>query len=51
MEEQAVSFVMDFYEVSEEVARHLYRDEVEAYMRLLQQEKLSEEVVYNKSKS
>lgn len=33
-EEQAISFVMDFYQVSREVACELYWDEIEAYMKI-----------------
>ena len=34
-EEQAILFVMDFYQVSREVACELYWDEIEAYMQLM----------------
>ena len=34
-EEQAILFVMDFYEVSREVSCELYWDEIEAYTKLI----------------
>jgi hypothetical protein len=34
-EEQAILFVMDFYQVSRDVACELYKDEIEAYMKLI----------------
>ena len=34
MYENAIKFVMDFYQVSREIAVELYWDEVEAFMRL-----------------
>lgn len=38
IEEQAISFVMDFYKVEREVACRLYRDEIEAFKALLRVE-------------
>lgn len=35
MNEKAILFVMVFYHVSREVACEFYRDEIEAYMKLL----------------
>lgn len=32
--EQAISYIMQFYDVSREVAVKYYMDEIEAYMRL-----------------
>ena len=33
--EKAILFVMDFYQVSREMACKLYWDEIEAYMKLI----------------
>jgi len=35
-EEKAIQFVMEFYQVSREVACDLYWDEVQAYIRLME---------------
>ena len=32
--EQAIEFIMEFYQVTREVAVELYWDEIEAYMKL-----------------
>ena len=34
MMEQAIEFIMEFYQVTRDVAIELYWDEIEAYMKL-----------------
>lgn len=39
MEERAILVIMEFYRVSREVAREFYWDEVQAYVRIMGNQK------------
>lgn len=46
MNEEAIEFVMQFYNITREVALQLYKDEIEAYISLMTKSETQDELDY-----